>query len=273
MKSSNVQVQTNKLPKEIKTRKVYLLLCLVLASGLMTACGKNNSFVKGVSAVLEERDGEEWVGVSTTLNTGLASLPAMSLPIYDKNQQRQLMTISIGSTGGNKPKTVIGMTTNLSKLDDFPQCESGATSLPNGSPLPLADSTRKIYCIPIIKQSGRVYVSAHSDTKELMVGLALTIKELQAIGKKIGKIDLFLPFEFQNIGGVYGFFTSKEKAQSGLGLFFDLSRFINKDPGSGSGAQSTMLTSKSIESTNDKEQSLLKGMMEIQSQSKVLGLE
>lgn len=268
-----------KIEQSNKINKITLI-SLLLITGLLSACGKNNSFVKGVNAIFEEREGEEWIGVSTTLNTGLASLPPMSLPIYDKNHQRQLMTVSIGNTGGKKPNTIIALSTNLSRLEDFPHCESNSNALPNGAPLPLADSSRELYCIPITNQSGRVYVSAHSDTKELMLGIALNVKEFQSIGKKLGKIDLFLPFEFQKIEGVYGFFTGKEKSQSGLGLFFDLSQFIKEKSGSDAeeagaiiGQKASMLKSKSIEATNAKEQSLLKGLFEIQSQSKVLGLD
>ena len=251
--------------------KIKVVSLLALTAGLMTACGKNGSFVSGVNVVLQEQSGEEWVGVSTTLNTGLASLPSMTYPIYDKNHTRQLMQIQLSNTGGKKPKTVIAITTNLSKLDDLPQCDGGATLLPNGSNIPLVDTSKKVYCVPVGKQTGRVYIAAHAETKELALGLALTIKEFQGISKKVGKMDLFLPFEAKNISGVYGFFTGKDVAQSGLGLFFDLSQIVNPDASQGT-TPSPLLTSKSLESTTTQEQLMLKSIMDLQSQSRVLGL-
>lgn len=253
-------------------RKIKALGFLILTASLMSACGKNGSFVSGVNVLLQEKEGEEWVGISTTLNTGKATLPTMSIPIYDKKRERVLIEVQLSNTGGAKPKSVIGFTTNLSKLDDLPQCEGSPSLLPNGSPIPLVDTSKKIYCVPIGQQTGRIYIGAHADMKELGVGIALTIKEFQAIGKKVGKMDLFLPFEFQNIGGVYGFFTSKEANQNGLGLFFDLSRYINPEPTAPGEEIKSLLTSKDLEATTPKEQTLLKGMMKIQEEEKVLGL-
>lgn len=236
----------------------------------MSACGKKNAFVSGVNVVLEEKNGEEWAGISTALNTGAAALPSMTIPIYDKKHERQLIEIQLSNTGGKKPKSVISFTTNLSKLDDLPTCEGDSTLLPNGSSVPFVDTSKKIYCVPIGKQTGRVYISAHSEINELVLGLALTIKEFQFIGSKLGKMDLFLPFQFQNLNGVSGFFTSKEANQNGLGLFFDLSNYLNPDAENNS--SSGLLTSKNIEDTTSKEQSLLKGLIEIQSQRKILGV-
>ncbi len=250
-------------------RKIKLVSFLFATTGLLSACGKNGGLVSSVNVLLQEQAGEEWVGVNTVLNTGQASLPTMTIPIYDKQQQRVLIQIQLGNTGGKTPKSTIGFTTNLSRLDELPQCAESPSLLPNGSPVPIIDTTQKIYCVPMGQQAGRMYISAHAESQELVLGLALTVKEFQAIGKRMGRMDLFLPFEYENMSGVYGFFTSPEAHKNGLGLFFDLSRYLNQDPSSPSEPK-ILLTSKNIENTTPKEQNLLKGMIEIQSQKQTL---
>jgi len=252
-------------------KKIQLLSFLILTLSLLSACGKKGSLVSGVNVLLQEKEGDEWAGISTTLNTGKSPLPTLTLPVYDKKHEKVLIEIQLSNTGGSDPKSVIGFTTNLSRLDELPQCLGTPTLLPNGSPIPLVDNSKKVYCVPVGKQTGRVYISANSEAKELVLGLALTIKEFQFIGKKLGKMDLFLPFEYQNVGGVYGFFTSKEEAQNGLGLFFDLSRYINPDPVPNDEVK-ILLSGKNLESTTPKEQTLLKNMMEFQSEKRVLRL-
>ena len=244
---------------------------LLFAIGCCTvSCGKNSQFVTGAKAVLEDLNGEQWVGVSAALNTGLATMPTATIPIYDKTQQKVLMQVTLGSTGGASPKTLVGLTANLNRLDELPQCLGNANALPNGTSIPLVAPGTRIYCVPINNQTGRIYLAPKVETQELILGLALTIKEFQKIGQRNGTINLFLPFDRQQLSGVYGFFTGSQATQSGLGLFFDLSRLL---AGNGTGLTTMKLQGKKLENTNNTERNLLKDLMNLQSQPKKLTIQ
>lgn len=256
---------------ELKQRTENLTIgILSILAAMSVSCGKNSQFVSGARAVLQEQNGEQWAGVSATLNTGLATMPTLTIPIYDKTQQKVLMQISLGSLGGSPAKTFIGMTTNLDRLNELPQCVGNPKELPNGTSIPLVAPGTKIYCVPISNQAGRVYLAPKADSQELIMGLALTIKEFQKIGQRTGTMNLFLPFATQQLTGVYGFFTGPQTSQNGLGLFFDLSRML---AGGSPGGSTMKLQGKTIESTNNSERNLLKELMNFQSQPKKLTVQ
>jgi hypothetical protein len=253
----------------------------LLSLSLLSACGKVPSFVS--NATVNFREGanqQQFVDVSSSLNTGLATMPALDIPIYDKTLTNIVAQVSMRPATNSQ--TQLTLSVNISKIGTLPTCDGDPSLLPNGTKIPLATSTNQVICVPINKTTGRLYITPNFQTNELVIGVALTISQFQAIGKNTGTINVFLPFNFNNVSGVYGFFTSPNAQQSGLGLFVDASSAIKSTVGGGqppaavsalslpAATPSVKLLSTKIENTTSKQQQLLQALWNLQSRKNKL---
>jgi hypothetical protein len=220
----------------------------LLSFSLLSACGKVPSFVSNANVKFrEDANQQQFVDVTSLLNTGLAAMPAMDIPIYDKTHTNIAAQVSMRPAINNQ--TELTLSINVSKIGTLPTCSGDPSLLPNGSRIPLATGSNQVICVPINATTGRLYIAPNFQTNELVVGAALTISQLQSIGQNMGSVNVFLPFNINSISGVYGFFTGQSAGQSGLGLFVDASNAIKAALGAIGGGQTLGAASASSAGT------------------------
>lgn len=204
---------------------------IFIASFSIIACGDQaaNSIVSGATVVTETQDGNAQVRLDLMLNTRNIRLPAFSLPILDPNQisGAALGTVSLRpsfSGGGG----MLSVSVNLTRaLNERPFNDR----LPNGNPLPISVNGAEILGFDIKDSPSKVYVALAPGVA--MLGVAITLKELDSLGRSVGGANLFPSFQSGEIRGVAGIYTSSFSNQSGIGIFTDFGKLLEKENQSG----------------------------------------
>lgn len=188
------------------------ILALAMA---FTACGKNaKKIVTDIEFETRDQDEQKYVVSDFGLDLGSAELPFLHLPLPRDYGYLRLYR----SEGINH----VAVDLNLSEVLKLP---SGEATLPNGTMVPVDTMGAGIIEIPVSGINGKVYVS-HKDDMTL-VGFAISIKQLDGIGREFGTIGIFPNFTIKGVDITAGIYTSGDSSQTGIAAFGNLGGLWN----------------------------------------------
>lgn len=204
--------------KAVNKALIMTFSCACLS---LTACSKNANWVSGASLSTSTQNGDQYVQLSTQLNTGGIGLIPITLPVLNPQNPSQVLgeiTIKSG-LGGSTSELDIAV--DLSTVLQLPN--GGMGTLPNGTSIPVAGVTASNWIsLPVANSSSRLYLNLDLTNKKVVMGAAISIDQL-SIGLPA---NLLLPFSASNISGVAGIYTGVAKGQSGFALFVDASQLL-----------------------------------------------
>ncbi|MGE3760099.1 MAG: hypothetical protein AB7H97_20200 [Pseudobdellovibrionaceae bacterium] len=193
---------------------IKLALLFGLACGL-SACGKSGIVSRLDVETSTDSNSDVHMKVDADFNLGKLRFPNLSFPIPNiKNPGENYGNLQIGYTLDGK---------NRLQLDvNISQIESGNLitdhKLPNGSSIPVSNAMA-VFSIPILGSS-KVYFGFTKDS--VILGVALAIQQLDAIGQYLPGTQVFLPVKLKTGGeALAGVFTGSGSGQNGLALFLN----------------------------------------------------
>jgi hypothetical protein len=196
---------------------------MILFSSLsMTACSNMPSWLKNVKLATSQQNGDAYVTMNATLDTGNVTLLPAVLPILnpkDASQTWGTVTIKGGTAGHAELDVALDVTRALSLPELFK-----TTTLPNNTAIPLAGvSASNWVTLPVSNGKTQVYLNWDWTARKAALGVAVAIEDLST-GVPA---NLFIPFSFDsNISGIAGIYTGS-KTQSGFAMFTDLSGLMD----------------------------------------------
>ncbi len=198
-----------------------------LATLLLTGCGRapNANFVKDVIFRTYTQDFHSFGEISTVIDTGAITLPALRLPIVDPRMPQ----VSYGSLGivREAGKTMIRINVDITEVARLTPAQQ-APRLPNDTALPV-DGAQSLIALPLGNTRSAAYLSF--DRSKLLAGAAIAIRELDSVGAFIGQSNIFLPFNLpRSVVGVAGIFVGRQSGQSGIAFFVDASALLPEVP-------------------------------------------
>jgi hypothetical protein len=204
----------------VKKAFIVTLSCACLS---LTACSKTGSWVTDAKLTTSNQNGDEYVQLSTQLNTGGIALIPITLPIVNPHNAAEVLgQISIHSGLGNGTSE-LEIAVNLSAVLSLPDGTS-LGMLPNGTSIPVAGVDASHWLsLPVANSSSRLYLNLDSQNKKAVLGVAIGIDQL-SIGVPA---NLLLPFSAKNVSGVAGIYTGAGKGQSGFALFADAGSLLS----------------------------------------------
>ena len=210
--------------KEIVRRALFLTGFGLGACSLTACSGGANSWLSGASVSTFQVNGDSVVTVTTNLSTGSIGLLPVVLPIFNPNNQSQIIgELSILSAiGGGANELALSLDINEAlSAGGIPSIGM----LPNGTTIPVSGiNSLNWVTLPISNGTGTangkslLYLNYDSFNHKAIVGVAVNINQL-AVG---APSDLFLPFTYNSISGVAGIYTGAQPQESGFGLFIDV---------------------------------------------------
>lgn len=196
-------------------KKTFKVLTLLLGFSFLVSCGKSgHKYVTDVQFETVTHDENSFLDTSFTLDLG-----NVEIPYYFSEIGKGYGSFSLATIDG---KPVLNLHLNLSELLKLPQ--SANPTLPNGTNLPIDAGSLGIIELPIDDVLGKIYVAASSDN--LFVGFAFSIKELNVVGQKLGKVNLFYNFNVKGVLGSAGLFSDSALNQTGIAAFVNLKGLI-----------------------------------------------
>ena len=191
-------------------RKIFSLITSMTLLISLASCGGNTT--KVVTDVdFETRNGdqqEKLLNVDFELDLGETQLPFAHYDLPNNYGALRLYT----SAGINHAAVDI----NLSEILKLP---SGYATLPNGQSVPV-DTSAGVIEIPIEKINAKVYVAQAEGMT--LVGFAMAIKQLDSIGREVGKVGVFPTFEIKSVDVTAGLFTDDQEGGTGIAAFVNL---------------------------------------------------
>lgn len=204
--------------KSITTKFGKTLIALPVLL-VLVSCGSNKPSVKDIKVEPRYEGADLYLSVSADLSIGNLSLQNISLPIIVPRSGENIGSISMVSQmdGAN----LLDIDLNVSAVANVQGQEA---KLPNGNPLPLIGSSQTIV-IPVSK-GAEIYLTLNNG--QVAIGTAIPIKTLDQVGHNVGTASLFPSFHIDKAMGSAGIFTSKTAGQNGIGLFVDVSAYLEK---------------------------------------------
>ncbi len=185
--------------------KNSLYFCFVI---LFVGCG--NPVLRDFQAKpITEDDGSVAVEISSEFNVGGASLPVLNLPIKHPKKGYE---IGVLTTDGKRVKLKI----NLSEIAPL---QSVLGTLPNGTAIPFA-SSNEVVAIPVGGKG--IFIYASWVENDVVLGFSIPLKALDAIGQKVGSINLMPRFTLNKFTGAAGTYFSQQAGSNGIALFANL---------------------------------------------------
>ncbi len=204
--------------KSINTKpgKMFFALPLLFA---LVSCGSNKPTVKDIQVQPRYEGADLYLSVSADLSIGNLTLQNVSLPIIVPNTGENIGSVSMVSQmdGAN----LLDIDLNVSAIANVQGQEA---RLPNGNPLPLIGSNQTIV-VPVAK-GAEVYLTLNNG--QVAIGTAIPIRTLDQVGANVGSASLFPSFHIDKAVGSAGLFTSKTPGQNGIGLFVDVSAYLDQ---------------------------------------------
>lgn len=186
----------------------------------MTACSGGN-WVKGANLTTSQQNGQDYVQLSTKLNTGSVTLISASLPVYNPHNPSE----QIGSVMVNGSELDVNL--NLSAVLSLPD-QTSAGLLPNGTAIPVAGvGAQNWISLAVAGGKSRVYLNFDVQNNKAALGAAVNIDQL-SVGVPAA---LLIPFSFTNLTGVAGVYTGASQGQSGFAVFADASSLLSTAAG------------------------------------------
>jgi hypothetical protein len=211
-----------------------LLLLATIAT--LSACG-NNAIVENISVKTSQDANQDiWVALSTQLNMGALSFPALTIPVVNPKFPSELLG-QVSLQRSLEGKNVLVVNANISEIGKNQLTNDNL--LPNGNAIPVAGLSGVVAVK--FNSSSKVFLGGSNDS--LMVGIALAIPLFDNIGKYLPGVNMFLPLPTASqIEGLGGVFTGSA-GQSGIGIFVKVPSTINTT------SSKTILASNSIQTT------------------------
>lgn len=193
-----------------------LINIIVLAYlGLLCSCSMD---MKTVDLDRREVNGSEQLVFSAEIENASFKLPVVLLPLYDFERG-----LTVGSLALNADNSV-EISLNTESIIDLDLATDW--NLPNGTRIPYrVNEDFQIFHFAVAGTSSRVYLAF--DDEIALVGMALPIEGIAPTNNPSGT-NIMIPFEKNNLSGVFGFFIGKEAGESGLALFIDFSKRRNE---------------------------------------------
>ncbi len=200
-------------------RSIRLLSCVALSitAALGSGCGKNQ-ILRDVSAKTQQSEaGHVSVEITSVWDTGNIRVPAVTLPIPDPNHP----SITIGSVSLKEvfpSGAEISVGLDLTELADV---DSDDALLPNGTTIPIGGlGDTPVIGLKVGDTAARAYFALGSGVA--LMGFAIPIREFDGLGRSMGRSNAFIPFQFGDVRGTGGLFSSPDSGQTGPGLFVDI---------------------------------------------------
>lgn len=218
------------------TKKHVLASALAMGSLLMVAgCGQNgNNAVSNLvtNVVLSNwvKDGDSWVQLTASLNTGGFMLAGINVPIYDPKDTTKIYgqlsllpnLCNAGSTCTGGGDLVVAV--NTSQLSGS---QAVFTDLPNGTPIPVGGlQNATLIGIPVGKTGARIYLAFGKGVA--VFGTAIPFSALDPASKYTPGVNVFQPLTFGKVNLLAGLFigSNTQPKTTGVALFADLSSVI-----------------------------------------------
>ena len=204
---------------KLSNQKIPAIIALTISSAMVTACGGSNDpkFVKGAKVQTYNQDGQGYVELQATLDSGQAQFPAFELPIIDPNYPDVIYgKISIRDTL-IPGESALGISVNVSAVANYPLADP---YLPNGTPLPISGlEATNVIAVPL-DYGIRVYAALASNV--VVLGAAIPIAEFDKVGAAACPVNFMPGFNLGGgIRGIAGVFAGCNPGESGVGIFID----------------------------------------------------
>lgn len=191
-------------------RKILsLITSMTLLMSLASCGGSASKVVTDVDFETRNSDQQEkLLNVDFELDLGEAQLPFAHYDLPNNYGALRLYT----NAGINHAAVDI----NLSEILKLPP---GYATLPNGQSVPV-DTSAGVIEIPIEKINAKVYVAQAEGMT--LVGFAMAIKQLDSIGREVGRVGVFPTFEIKAVDVTAGLFTDDQEGGTGIAAFVNL---------------------------------------------------
>jgi len=167
-----------------------------------------------------------WVSLVTELNLGGLEMTAISLPVHDPKNPGEYYGELKFTTDLSTFNNIVEVNLNLSKVAKVRG--SSYPTLPTGEDIPFRGvSSGEIIELEVPNVKAKVYVLLRKDT--VIVGYASVVDKFSEASGYLGGADVFFAFNKDPIRGSLGFFSDKEREETGLGVFADLSKVLSPD--------------------------------------------
>lgn len=213
-----------------------LLLFATIAT--LSACG-NNAIVENISVKTSQDANQDiWVALSTQLNMGALSFPALTIPVMNPKFPSELLG-QVSLQRSLEGKNVLVVNANISEIGKNQLTNDNL--LPNGNAIPVAGLSGVVAVK--FNSSSKIFLGGSNDS--IMVGIALAIPLFDNIGKYLPGVNMFLPLPTASqIEGLGGVFTGSA-GQSGIGFFVKVPSTSN------SSSSATLASKNSLSKTPD----------------------
>ena len=197
--------------------KITGMLSILTLLSLVACKGQGvKKIVKDLNYEVRDSDKyEKYAHVDFEMNLGNAELP---MAYY--NLPNDLGSVSLSLVDG---KNIVSLDVNLTQALKLPP---GEAKLPNGGPLPVYSSNGVIY-IDIEQVNGRVYLAHNGE--QTVIGFAMTISQLDRIGRELGGVGLFPSFTVKDVRVIAGIFADKDAGETGIGAFADFKGLLPEE--------------------------------------------
>ena len=203
--------------------KFAMIATIFALSPVASHAAISNSWLSNmsISMATDPMTGNETVYVVAKLTSNVGIQP-VTLPILNPKKPTEVLgTVSLVTdiTGRNYSLQIAMNVTGALKAKAL-----GLGLLPNGTMIPIAVANPMNWLsLALPNKMGSVYVNLDLANKSAIVGTAINAA---ALGTGF-PINLLVPFNIKNIGGLAGIYTGA-KGQGGLGLFVDGSSLFKK---------------------------------------------
>jgi len=198
---------------------VVKLITLVWLSLVISACGNGRpQVVTGIQVQSSTVNQDVILAVKADLNLGAMSFPAVTLPIFHPRGQMNVGSVDLIPVLGGKNQIKISV--NVSALSDI---QAISATLPNGNLVPLI-AQNPTMTIPL-GSGAKLYLTIGANAVAL--GVAVPIKQFDALGSSVGAVNLFPVFAIDKVIGAAGIFTSSQAGQNGFALVADVTQYVN----------------------------------------------
>ena len=229
--------------KQKLNAKTYSSLFIFLLAFQLISCGKRpeqkileHIYVETKVVNQQQEDGESdpespppqdvWVSLVTELNLGGLEMTAISLPVHDPKAPGEYYGELKFTTDLSSFNNVVEVNINLSKVAKIRG--SAFPTLPTGEDIPFRGvGEGDIVELEVPNMKAKVYVLLRKDT--VIIGYASVIDKFSEASGYLGGADAFFGFNKYPIRGSLGFFSDKDAAETGLGVFADLSKVMSPD--------------------------------------------
>lgn len=186
----------------------------MVLSLLVVSCGSPSNVLDKVEVKTEVKDQDVFLSFSADLDLGSMSFANISMPILHPRGQTPIGELQLISELGGNNKLSIAL--NMSELADVEALEA---RLPNGNLIPLIARNQTIAVD--IGKGAKVYLTVGTNTTA--IGVAVPIKEFDAIGASLPGLNVFPIVSKNGFIGTAGIFTGVKTGTSGIAVVADIS--------------------------------------------------